>query len=288
MRRASYFVVGGIVAGACALPDVSIVSSFGEAGGAGRAGADSGDAGEGAMVGGSGGQMAGASGNGGNASAGRGGGSSGGASATGAGGGGSGGNAGSGGSAGSSGNGSRTCGNGTRDGSEACDDGNVLKCGQCAADCQTFQALAPARGSITVTGVVQDGERFILDDGNGGVVFEFDSDGMAPDDIPVVRFNALNDIPKALFDTVNGDPNGLAITAAFGDEPGEVLLTNDYTGSLGNRPIIDEGSGAGLTITGMSGGLGRDCPAGAGCRNDNDCAWNHECNTGVCFAVPVE
>jgi hypothetical protein len=203
-------------------------------------------------------------------------------STAGVGGGGAGGNAGAGGSAGSSGNGSTTCGNGTRDGAEACDDGNALECGQCAAGCGMLKMLAAATGSITVSGVVQDGERFILDDGNGGVVFEFDSDGMAPTDIPIIRFDFPDEIQTALIEAVNAESNGLAITAVAGDEPGEVLLTNDDLGGLGNRPIVDEGSGAGLTITGMSGGMGRDCPEGTGCRVANDCAWDHECSAGVC------
>lgn len=321
MRRATTFVLGGIVAVACALPDVSIVSSFGEQGGnGGRAGAgrggsagsstggkggmgatsgngtggvsgsrttggDAGEAGDGSSVGGSGGQTGGASGNGGNGAAGGGGSSSGGtagASAAGVGGGAGASAAGVGGagSGGSSGGSPEGCGNGVTTAPERCDDANALECGQCSADCSTVKGPTPATGSISVVGVA-DEDRFTLSDGFGGVVFEFDDDGTWGERrIPFDDAGGLDAIRDAVISAINDPPNGLAITAVAGDDPGEVLLTNDRDGSLGNQPIEDE-SGH-LVFTGMSGGVALDCPAGTGCRSYRDCAWAHDCTDGVC------
>jgi hypothetical protein len=113
-----------------------------------------------------------------------------------------------------------------------------------------------------------------MDDGFGGVDFEFDDDDAWDDTLTRIRFTAAalaspNALRDLIIEAVNSD--NLGIIAEAGTSEGEVVLTNERPGSAGNHPIMDQVNSSGFTHTGMSGGAGADCPNGTGCFSGDTC-----------------
>lgn len=175
------------------------------------------------------------------------------------------------------------CGDGVRDTSnETCDDGNTSTCGTCGGPtpttrCSVTQALQAATGSIVCVNRASttDGTTFTLNDGvHPAVVFEFDSDAMfnpANTQVNLTGQNTATEVADAVRTAINGLPSTtLAITA--GGATATVTLTNDAQGAFGNQTITTTLMTMGYSVSGMSGGRGRDCPATTGCASTNDCA----------------
>lgn len=174
-----------------------------------------------------------------------------------------------------------SCGNGTIEATEACDDGNVSACGSCNASCTAVQS-APATGVITaIPGVdIADDETFSVSDGFSTTNFEFDKDGIVTRFYyPVVISDAMitSGVRNSIRDAINNTSPSteLAITASNGIGA-TIDLTNDFSTSLGNQAITETVSNTGFIISGMSGGLGGDCPTNTGCTA------NADCESGVC------
>jgi hypothetical protein len=171
------------------------------------------------------------------------------------------------------------CGDGVTNGSENCDDRNTDACGTCSAGCSRNQ-LTPATGRITIENVnkLRDAtDTIILDDGlHPAVIFEFDRNGSSsPNNIPVpyAGNDSRSEVATSLANAINSVGSNLAIRAVA--VLANVNLTHDFNGSRGNRSIsttaVTSGSDQSLTIIGMSGGGGYDCPSGTGCVRDEDC-----------------
>jgi hypothetical protein len=62
----------------------------------------------------------------------------------------------------------------------------------------------------------------------------------------------------------------------------QVILTNNHQGSFGNQPLTTTVSDPGFAVNGMSGGVGYDCPKGAGCTRDEDCQSGLKCTSSQC------
>jgi cysteine-rich repeat protein len=165
------------------------------------------------------------------------------------------------------------CGDGIQNGSEGCDDGNSSACGTCSSTCSQVQS-ARATGSITVLNAssISDGNSLSIDDGiNPLVIFEFDSDGTV-DDVEHVRIplSSSNDnLAGNIASAINGPSAALDITAQR--SANVVTLTHVYATSLGNRTMSSSVSSSRMTVSGMSGGAGGDCPASTGCTRNEDC-----------------
>jgi hypothetical protein len=270
-------------------------SGKGTGGTAGTSNGDAGESGDGNAVGGSGGQtgVGGAGGSAGKSSAGQGGtgtagvgaapaaGTGGDSGASGTGG------AGKGGGSGSGGMSSNVCGNGMWETGEECDDGNDDACGTCSADCQTEMEEAAAQGLLHVEGgFVNNAEKFVLDDGFGAVEFEFVENYSGTPPVPerFIDFNdsmATDELRDRIVAVINSDGNGLGITAAAGDEDGDIVLTNDHIGSVGNQQNTELVSHVSFTLTDMTGGAGYDCLLGTGCLLPTACA-SMVCENEVC------
>jgi cysteine-rich repeat protein len=179
-----------------------------------------------------------------------------------------------------------TCGNGTVEGTETCDDGNTNACGTCSADCATERTPAAATGNITTIPVAMlaDGETFTLDDGiSAATVFELDDDSSVAGgnvDVDISSAANANDVRDAIIAAVNGVAGGLRITASSGGAAA-VDLVNDVVGEAGNQTIVETVADSGFTVTGMSGGAARDCAAGVGCVGNSDCT-SGTCTSGTC------
>ncbi|MCY1022177.1 DUF4215 domain-containing protein [Pyxidicoccus sp. MSG2] len=157
---------------------------------------------------------------------------------------------------------------------EECDDGNSLSCGTCDASCSHVQGSSPATGIITVVpgGEIHDGEILVISDGPIQKIFEFNTEG------GVASAHVRLAIPK--IDKDFAVP--IAIAKAIDDETDfNLIVTREWNviklkaarnGSFANQPIIKSSDERSLRVDGMSGGVARDCPAGTGCKIDDDCA----------------
>ncbi|WP_428264374.1 hypothetical protein [Haliangium sp.] len=163
---------------------------------------------------------------------------------------------------------------------EVCDDGNVLACGTCNADCSAAQAAAEhSTAEITVVDAVAvvEASTLTLNDGIfGATVFEFSADSAIVAGrvrIDTSGVNTNDGLRDAIATAINAAPS-LLIEATI--EPnGVVALRNLYAGEHGDQ-AIDFSGGAELSVADMSDGLGGRCVADVGCRFDDDCA------TGFC------
>jgi len=161
---------------------------------------------------------------------------------------------------------------------ETCDDGNADACGSCSADCKAVQE-AEATGLIVPVPLseISDGASFTIDDGLGTVaVFEFDDDANVSSgatsialDANPARSHAAIQIAAAI------NSHATLLVDAVADGP-VVLLSDRVKSSLGNQAIVASGVSTDFYVTGMSGGMGRDCASGTKCTSDADCA------SGVC------
>jgi cysteine-rich repeat protein len=190
------------------------------------------------------------------------------------------------------------CGDGITNGSETCDDGNADACGTCNVTCSRSQ-LAPATGLITIEDVseINDGfDTIILDDGiHPAVIFEFDRNGTySPNNIPIpyATSNTCSEVATSLANAINSVGTTLAITAVVPTFSRNVNLTHDLLGTRGNRSIsttaVTTGPSASLTVSGMSGGGGHDCPSGTGCVRNEDCDPNLVCRPDRTCGVPLQ
>lgn len=169
---------------------------------------------------------------------------------------------------------------------ETCDDGNTDACGTCNATCTAAPSSTEATGSLLITldGDALLGDSWALGDGTHlPVIFEFSQFGeAAPGHVPILisSFDLPEQVAAAIARTVNVQPS-LDIRAT--SQGALVTLVNQATGAYGNQRILAPDSGSELQATGMSGGKGRDCPAGMGCSQNEDCAPGLRClNTGAC------
>jgi cysteine-rich repeat protein len=167
------------------------------------------------------------------------------------------------------------------EGGEACDDGNSLACGTCDATCSQRQNPSPAHGSITAVSFdrIRDGEVFIIGSGKKIYIFEFNTTGESPEThVPInLRKDASDDaVAEVIAKAINGivDPD-FGISAGL--KKNTVTLDAASKGSFENCPIIESVMNASFKVTGMSGGVGLDCPKGTGCKEEGDCAEGLSC-----------
>jgi len=115
-------------------------------------------------------------------------------------------------------------------------------------------------GSATAFGHV-DGETVTISDGpladgfSGGIVFEYDQDGIVvPGQIPIV-ITPLMTAENVAIQTMNAiNASVLDITASIDTpvDPTEVILTGNRGGTYTNIAIMDSVASAGYTVSGMS------------------------------------
>ncbi len=186
------------------------------------------------------------------------------------------------------------CGDGVlSSGNEMCDDGNTNSCGTCNPTCSIPpRTHVPATGRITVAATTAsdpiDGQTFTLNDG-AGTVRTYEIDTETPQDCTIggtvcVGLTALaltaNQVATTVAATINSASAPIGINAVVSGD--RVNLTNDTLGGLGNGATGNQtitGTVTGWTITGMSGGVARNCAGGIGCTSNNDCA------SGNCLAA---
>jgi cysteine-rich repeat protein len=200
------------------------------------------------------------------------------------------GNAGSGGNAGSdvAGAGGESgapaqCGNGTVESGEVCDDGNVLPCGTCSADCSAARVIpAGADASLTIgAGTnIADGDTITISDGVNTAVFEFEcdplsdcpgaTDGVASGHIPVI-FNAMN------FDGMNDTIEYRDILIAAIDAAD---LSTDADDDGSSNPVV---SLTGVETLSDVVGAPTFVPA-VRCRADRTCSGDSVCLSNSCTA----
>jgi hypothetical protein len=174
------------------------------------------------------------------------------------------------------------CGDGVVNGSEICDDFNDSICGTCSATCTEIQPVATAVGTINAIGAPSliNGDTFTLSDGvHGPVVFEFnDSAPIQPSHIQIILgSSASTQMATKIALAINGVGAALQINAVVNaSNKSQVLLTDINPGTAGNVVSTETVANIAFLVTGMSGGLARDCPASNGCGSDDDC------QSGVC------
>ncbi|MGI5860463.1 MAG: DUF4215 domain-containing protein [Myxococcales bacterium] len=186
------------------------------------------------------------------------------------------------------------CGDGVHDlTSEACDDGNADACGTCSANCATEQ-WAKATGSLTTPKKqkLNNHDWFRLSDGTNIVEFEFrrsDSFTAHPSRVVMdIRSCGSGDqgIPcvcSAIRNAINGAlGSNFGIRATYQGFGAIVRLENKQEGAFGNVTIDKEVGTRDFRVSGMGGGLGRDCGRGVGCTQDRDCERGLSCLDGVC------
>jgi cysteine-rich repeat protein len=174
--------------------------------------------------------------------------------------------------------------NGPEEVNESCDDGNNDSCGTCSSTC-TKVRLSKASGRISVMSYinVQDGSRFTLNDGLGGVVtFEFDENGAHSSGSMLIKFSGIASneaMALAIKAAIAGASSKLQIEASVLDgSKSTVNLVHKRDGMFGNQSISSSGLVIGtLLIDGMKDGAGANCDEGIGCRRNEDCAPNLVC-----------
>jgi cysteine-rich repeat protein len=176
------------------------------------------------------------------------------------------------------------CGDSIQNGPEACDDGNTSVCGSCSATCAQVQ-LAKASGAITVvsSAAIQDGDTLTISDGiHPSVTFEFDrnNDGTQGE----VIFWPTNPSLLSLEIKIAINNSGLNVIAQSSGNA--VTLSNSQFGEFGNQPVTTTVPSSGLTVSGMSGGAGANCPSGTGCTRNEDCGPGLVCRADKRCGVP--
>jgi cysteine-rich repeat protein len=169
------------------------------------------------------------------------------------------------------------CGDGIVSLSERCDDGNTSACGGCDATCSQEQSY-PASGSIYAGDPddIADGPFLDLNDGINPIVrFELDKDGSVQANavrVDIAGTIIAADVADRLSAAINSPGKPLQIRAQIPlDSPGFLLYHNLRT-SFGNQPITGSAINTAVTVQGMTGGKGSDCPADTRCAQTADCA----------------
>jgi cysteine-rich repeat protein len=182
--------------------------------------------------------------------------------------------------------GAPACGDGVVTSPEVCDDYNSSACGACSADCKTSQPPVAATGSIiAISGTnLVDGETFTLNDGTQtATVFEFDSNSSVASGhvaVPIFLNSTATIVANAMRTAINGVAGTLLVTAS--GTGSTVSITNDQQGSFGNVAITETVANVGFVVSGMTGGVGADCPNGTGCGSTTDCQPGLTCTSHTC------
>jgi cysteine-rich repeat protein len=190
----------------------------------------------------------------------------------------------------------RYCGDGTVDGAdgEQCDDDNTV-CGTCDPTCSNATPdLAAAEGTISLpaaTSLAKDGAIFTLNDGQNALIFELDRDNdccVSNGRIKILLSDgdgaAAVATKTAAAINAQRDLSAISISASLA-VPGTsttVDLVNMMPGAFGNQTISKAGD-SDFSVTGMTGGLGRDCDSGDQCASNDDCGLNLTCDTTTTF-----
>jgi hypothetical protein len=135
--------------------------------------------------------------------------------------------------------------------------------------------------------MLRGGETFTITDGfNPPAVFEFrpPSGTVGPGHVPVdfTPGSSVDDVGLAMAAAINDLNVGrqLLVTAQYDPALQAVLLTHDMEGTVGNRPLYETVQAAAFRVNGLAGGVGHDCPLGAGCSQNGDCRTNR-CDTST-------
>jgi hypothetical protein len=181
------------------------------------------------------------------------------------------------------------CGDGLKVAAEACDDFNTSACGTCNATCSVAQPATVATGVITAIGAssLLNGETFTLSDGiHAPVTFEFSSlatVGAGHVQIQRMAGSAASAVANSIRTAILSGVSGLAVAATINpSNAAQVLIQDQNPGVPGNVAITETVSNSGFMVSGMSGGVGDDCPTGTGCSQNDDCASRICCLGGGC------
>ncbi|HET7499542.1 MAG TPA: DUF4215 domain-containing protein, partial [Kofleriaceae bacterium] len=173
------------------------------------------------------------------------------------------------------------CGNGIVDPGEVCDDRNQDACGSCSATCQAVTS-AQATGLIfAIQGTdIKPNDAFVVSDGVTSVTFEF-SNGTLMNGHVAIPFDPAGTNRDVVANAIKTaiDNSDLQITTALISGFGLVTLQHQRPTSAGNVTITETVNNAAFVVSGMSGGVGGDCPTNLGCASGDDCL------SGVCTAA---
>ncbi len=177
---------------------------------------------------------------------------------------------------------------------EKCDDGNSESCGTCNATCSNATpqyALATGQINNADPSSIPEGATFTISDGINSATFEFTTDtNIAPGHVAVNiggnNVNVAEAIDNAIDALSNKDLLNINSKKNTTNNPDYLKLENKFPGTFGNRKITQANNNTPLTITGMSGGLGRNCPLGVGCTSPDDCDLGLSCTNNVCSPTP--
>jgi len=171
---------------------------------------------------------------------------------------------------------------------ETCDDFNTSACGSCNATCSAAQPPTAATGSITAVSanLLANGETFTISDGiHPPVTFEFNSTTAGVGHVLVQRIPSASPatVAASIRTAILSGGAALAITATINaSNAAQVLLQDGNTGVPGNVAITETVANTGFVVSGMSGGVGDDCPTATGCSRNDDCASRVCCLGGGC------
>lgn len=176
------------------------------------------------------------------------------------------------------------CGNGVTDApNETCDDGNTAACGTCNATCSARTPATAATGQITTVDGddILEGETFTVGDGSISRTYTFrKSSPTLPTDIRASNDQTAINMASNIANGLNSA--GLQINATVMTGTAIVTLRNSLLTSRGNVLITEQVSANGFVVSGMSGGLARDCPSSTRCVSNDDCASGTCTGGGTC------
>jgi cysteine-rich repeat protein len=191
-----------------------------------------------------------------------------------------------------------TCGDGYTNAAagEKCDDGNNDTCGTCNQGCTEVKPAKAAEGTLTVKtdkDKVFDGAAFSIDDGQRRVTFEYDSNGFLSHHSHIrVYFDpdwSSDDRPYYLAERIAHAITEVPDFAVYVSRQNHniLYLKNEKPGTHGNHEIKEFIIGKTnpidfLSLSGMSGGSGHDCPKDMGCKSNEDCRHGLTCQEGRC------
>jgi cysteine-rich repeat protein len=185
------------------------------------------------------------------------------------------------------------CGNGIKESSEACDDGNDDSCGSCSATCKRLNNAVKARGQFTVhlLAFILDSHGFSLDDGiHDRLYFEFDTGNQVAQGrvrIDLTTITTREEMAAAIATAIEQQTDDvLAISATANGNM--VDLEHLHAGDFGNRRIKKFDASLGYSVSGLAGGWLRRCPLNTGCTQDGDCEVGLSCRNHHCEELPSD